>query len=119
MPEVPLDIPRVWIEFTDPADAEQRFRCDLTWLTSRWTCIYGNGCAGVYAERPDEPQDLLEGPDLVPALTRLLAELDGFIEREIKPLQEQDDNQRFFDHRREYARTDFENGGVPRAASQQ
>lgn len=47
-------------------------------------------------------------------LTRLLAELDGFIEREIKPLQEQDDNQRFFDHRREYARTDFENGGVPR-----
>ncbi|WP_286955269.1 MULTISPECIES: hypothetical protein [Arsenicicoccus] len=54
MPEVPLDIPRVWIEFTDPADAEQRFRCDLTWLTSRWTCIYGNGCAGVYAERPDD-----------------------------------------------------------------
>lgn len=47
-------------------------------------------------------------------LTRLLAELDEFIEREIKPLQEQDDNQRFFDHRREYARTDFENGGVPR-----
>jgi alkylation response protein AidB-like acyl-CoA dehydrogenase len=30
------------------------------------------------------------------------------------PLQERDDNQRFFDHRREWARTDFENGGVPR-----
>ena len=31
-----------------------------------------------------------------------------------RPLQEQDDNERFFDHRREYARTDLENGGVPR-----
>jgi alkylation response protein AidB-like acyl-CoA dehydrogenase len=43
-----------------------------------------------------------------------LVELDEFIEREIKPLEQQDDNIRFFDHRREYARTDFENGGVPR-----
>ena len=47
-------------------------------------------------------------------LTQRLAALDGFIERETKPLQEQDDNIRFFGHRREYARTDFENGGVPR-----
>jgi acyl-CoA dehydrogenase len=47
-------------------------------------------------------------------LTQKLAELDAFIEREIVPLQAQDDNERFFDHRREYARTDFENGGVPR-----
>ncbi len=30
------------------------------------------------------------------------------------PLQEQDDNDRFFDHRREWARTDFEHGGLPR-----
>jgi acyl-CoA dehydrogenase len=43
-----------------------------------------------------------------------LVELDEFIEREIKPLEEQDDNIRFFDHRREYARTDFENDGQPR-----
>ena len=28
-----------------------------------------------------------------------LAELDEFIEREIKPLERQDDNIRFFDHR--------------------
>ena len=40
--------------------------------------------------------------------------LDDFIEREIVPLQAADDNERFFDHRREWARTDFENGGVPR-----
>ena len=40
--------------------------------------------------------------------------LDEFIESEIKPLDQQDDNIRFFDHRREWARTDFENGGLPR-----
>ena len=44
-----------------------------------------------------------------------LQELDAFIEAEIKPLEEQDDNIRFFDHRREHARTDWDNGGLPRA----
>ncbi|MEM8696689.1 MAG: acyl-CoA dehydrogenase family protein [Pseudomonadota bacterium] len=43
-----------------------------------------------------------------------LAELDAFIEAEIKPLQQQDDNIRFFDHRREHARTDWDNDGLPR-----
>jgi len=43
-----------------------------------------------------------------------LAELDNFIEREIKPLERENDNIRFFDHRREWARTDFERGGLPR-----
>ena len=52
--------------------------------------------------------------DLEPALVAYLAELDDFIEKEIKPLQAKDDNERFFDHRREWARTDFENGGLPR-----
>ena len=52
--------------------------------------------------------------DLDPALIAYLAELDAFIEAEIKPLQAADDNERFFDHRREWARTDFENGGLPR-----
>jgi hypothetical protein len=51
--ETPLDIPRTWVEFTDPADPAQRFRCDLTWLTSRWTCIFGSGCEGIYADQPD------------------------------------------------------------------
>ena len=51
---------------------------------------------------------------IAPELTAYLAELDKFIESEIKPLQAQDDNERFFDHRREYARTDFENQGLPR-----
>lgn len=43
-----------------------------------------------------------------------LVELDAFIEAEIKPLEQQDDNIRFFDHRREWARTDFDKGGLPR-----
>ncbi|HEY4123065.1 MAG TPA: acyl-CoA dehydrogenase family protein [Rhizomicrobium sp.] len=47
-------------------------------------------------------------------VTDLLIRIDEFIDREIKPLQEQDDNNRFFDHRREWARTDFEHGGLPR-----
>ena len=42
-----------------------------------------------------------------------LAVLDEFIEAEIKPLQEQDDNARFFDQRREDARTDWDRGGLP------
>src|SRR5579885_3373337 len=50
------------------------------------------------------PQDLVD----------YLAELDRFIETEIIPLQERDDNQRFFDHRREHARTDWDRGGLPR-----
>ncbi len=54
MPEVPLDFPRAWVEFVDPSDSDQIFRCDLTWLTSRWTCIFGQGCKGIYADRPDD-----------------------------------------------------------------
>ena len=52
--------------------------------------------------------------DIPQDVQTLLKELDDFIEAEIKPLERQDDNIRFFDHRREYERTDFENGGVPR-----
>jgi alkylation response protein AidB-like acyl-CoA dehydrogenase len=45
-----------------------------------------------------------------------LEELDAFIEREIQPLESSDDNIRFFDHRREDARTDWERGGLPNEA---
>ena len=54
MPEVDLVFPRAWVEFPDPADDSQVFRCDLTWLTSNWMCIFGQGCAGIYAGRPDD-----------------------------------------------------------------
>ena len=47
-------------------------------------------------------------------LTAYLGELDAFIESQIKPLENRDDNIRFFDHRREHSRTDWDHGGVPR-----
>ncbi len=47
-------------------------------------------------------------------LTAYLGELDTFIAAEIRPLERQDDNIRFFDHRREHARTDWDNQGLPR-----
>src|SRR5256714_3138751 len=46
-------------------------------------------------------------------LAEYLVELDEFIEQEIKPLELENDNVRFFDHRREDARTDWERGGLP------
>src|SRR5580692_2338023 len=52
----------------------------------------------------DVPQDIQE----------YLDELDRFIEAEIRPLEQQDDNIRFFDHRREHARTNWDAGGLPR-----
>jgi hypothetical protein len=54
VPEVPIGFPRAYAEFPDPADADQVLRCDLTWLTSRWSCIFGQGCPGIYADRPDD-----------------------------------------------------------------
>ncbi len=53
MPEVDLDFPRAFVEFVDPADPDQVFRCDLTWLTSSFTCIFGQGCQGIYKTAPD------------------------------------------------------------------
>lgn len=52
--EVRDGFPRAWVEFADPADDTQVFRCDLTWLTSRWTCTFGAGCPGIYQGRPDD-----------------------------------------------------------------
>jgi alkylation response protein AidB-like acyl-CoA dehydrogenase len=51
--------------------------------------------------------------DIPKDLAEYLVELDEFIEREIKPLEQKNDNIRFFDHRREDARTDWERGGLP------
>jgi len=53
--------------------------------------------------------------DLPAEITELLREVDAFIASEVRPLEAAGDNARFFDHRREYARTDFQAGGVPSA----
>ncbi len=50
--------------------------------------------------------------DLPTELAAYLGELDGFIEAEIKPLE--DAHPQYFDHRREHARTDWDGGGLPR-----
>jgi len=52
--------------------------------------------------------------DLPKELVAYLAELDEFIEREIKPIENRDDNIKYFDHRREYERTDWDKGGLPK-----
>jgi hypothetical protein len=56
MMEMPLGGARHWLEFPEPGqpdgDPEVVYRADLTWLTSRWTCIFGRGCQGIYADRP-------------------------------------------------------------------
>ncbi|MEU1983128.1 acyl-CoA dehydrogenase family protein [Nocardia sp. NPDC019395] len=53
--------------------------------------------------------------ELPAELSAYLSELDEFIEREIEPLEQSDDNIRFFDHRREDARTDWDRDGLPTA----
>ena len=51
--------------------------------------------------------------DIPEDLQDYLKVLDQFILDEIKPLEQENDNIRFFDHRREDARTDWERGGLP------
>lgn len=51
--------------------------------------------------------------DIPEDIASYLKKLDQFIETTIKPLENKDDNIRFFDHRREHARTDWDKNGVP------
>ena len=51
--------------------------------------------------------------DIPGGIAATLAALDDFIAAQIRPLEEQGANARFFDHRREWARTDYERDGVP------
>ena len=51
--------------------------------------------------------------DIPDDIADYLAELDRFIDSSIRPLEAADDNIRFFDHRREDARTDWDRDGLP------
>lgn len=54
-PEVPLDFPREWLEFTDPGDPHHLIAADLTWLLSHWTCVFGTpACQGIEAGRQSD-----------------------------------------------------------------
>jgi len=53
--EVELDFAREWVEFYDPDNPEHLIAADLTWLLSRWTCVFGTpACQGTVAGRPDD-----------------------------------------------------------------
>ncbi|EUA22545.1 hypothetical protein I552_7036 [Mycobacterium xenopi 3993] len=41
-----LDFTREWVEFYDPDNPEHLIAADLTWLLSRWTCVFGTRPAG-------------------------------------------------------------------------
>ena len=44
---------REWVEFPNPENSDEIFKCDLTWLTSYWSCIFGNGCQGIDKAQSD------------------------------------------------------------------
>ena len=44
---------REWVSFDDP-DEERQWQIDVTFLLSRWQCIFGNGCQGVLDEKAPE-----------------------------------------------------------------
>ena len=52
-------------------------------------------------------------------IQQLLDDLDEFIEDVIKPIENENDNIRFFDHRREDSRTDWDRDGLPNAEWEQ
>jgi hypothetical protein len=53
--EVEPDFAREWVEFYDPDNPEHLIAADLTWLLSRWTCVFGTpACQGTVEGRPDD-----------------------------------------------------------------
>jgi hypothetical protein len=47
------EAPREWVTFLDPDDDQHEVRADLSFLLSRWTCIYGQGCQGIVGRPGD------------------------------------------------------------------
>lgn len=45
---------REWVTFDDPGEKGRRWQIDVTFLTSRWRCIFGDGCQGVLTEPAPE-----------------------------------------------------------------
>jgi alkylation response protein AidB-like acyl-CoA dehydrogenase len=69
--------------------------------------------AAIKTEYKRSNEERLMNFDIPTEMQAYLDELDKFIEDEIKPLEQENDNIRFFDHRREDARTDWERNGLP------
>jgi hypothetical protein len=45
---------REWVSFDDPEEEGRQWQIDVTFLLSRWQCIFGNGCQGVLTEPAPE-----------------------------------------------------------------
>src|ERR1700716_78002 len=45
---------REWVSFDDPEEDGRRWQIDVTFLLSRWQCIFGDGCQGVLEEKAPE-----------------------------------------------------------------
>jgi hypothetical protein len=45
---------REWVSFDDPGEDGRRWQIDVTFLTSHWHCIFGQGCQGVFTEKAPE-----------------------------------------------------------------
>ncbi|HEY7107738.1 MAG TPA: hypothetical protein VH986_15160 [Acidimicrobiia bacterium] len=45
---------REWVSFDDPEEDGRRWQIDITFLLSRWQCVFGNGCQGVLTEKAPE-----------------------------------------------------------------
>lgn len=54
MPHPPHAEPRDWLVFDHPSRKGEHVRADLTWLLSRWGCIFGSGCQGVVEGRAED-----------------------------------------------------------------
>jgi acyl-CoA dehydrogenase len=79
----------------------RRCRAGFRFLASRDTTAQ-------YAPRFEETALDFDIPE---DIRRTLGDIDAFVERELVPLEQA--HPQFFDYRREYARTDWEHGGVP------
>ncbi len=44
---------REWVSIRDAHDPHLRYTFDVTFLLSRYRCIYGRGCPGIYEDHPD------------------------------------------------------------------
>ncbi len=45
---------REWVTFQDPKRKKHVWHVDITFMTSHWSCIFGNGCQGVLTEEAPE-----------------------------------------------------------------
>jgi hypothetical protein len=56
MPKRPLIDVHEWVSFDDEEE-DRTWVWDVTFLTSNWTCLFGNGCPGIGEEPAPEREE--------------------------------------------------------------